>query len=132
MKRILYLPLIAILGVGGSGCVTKRGHVNAGFDAFTDQDFKKAEEEFLAALKDNPNNPYAQLNLAAVYQNTGRADLAVPLYLKVLKTGRKVRPNRKANAKDVENPTLAEMAQANLLRMQEMPDAQPDLNAGTR
>ncbi len=41
--------------------------------------------------------------------------MAVPLYIKVLETGKNIRPNRKslANTKEA-SPTLAEMAQANL------------------
>ena len=117
MTRSCSTLLVAAVAALISGCAVHSGHVNKGFDAFTAQDYVTAEKEFLAALDDNKNNPYAQLNLAAVYQNTGRAQEAVPLYLKVLETGKNVRPSRKANA-DEANPTLAELAQANLLKMQ--------------
>jgi tetratricopeptide (TPR) repeat protein len=116
MKKRIPVLAALLLSVGLSAC-TVRGPIVRGFEAFADMNYELAEMEFTEALKDDPNNPYAQLNLAAVYQNTGRPELAIPLYLKVLETGKNIRPTRKANSGDA-NPTLAELAQTNLLKMQ--------------
>lgn len=75
-----------------------------------------AEKEFLKAIDDDKDDPYAQLNLGALYQATGRPQLAVDLYMKVLETGKNIRPNRKTNNSKTQaaSPTLAEIAKANL------------------
>lgn len=112
--------LIAVLTVATvmAGCAIKTGPINRGFEAFADKDYARAEVEFLKALEDDPDNPYAQLNLGAVYHNTGRPELAKPFYEAVLVTGKDVRPSRKANTEETdkrkEDPTLAELAQINL------------------
>jgi tetratricopeptide (TPR) repeat protein len=101
-----------------AACAVKTGPINRGFEAFADKKYDKAEVEFLKALEDDPNNPYAQLNLGAVYHNTGRPELAREFYVKTLTTGKDVTPNRKANTKETDkqkkDPTLAELAQINL------------------
>ena len=137
--RILLRNLAAVLVVMTfSGCAIRMGPIDKGFRHFeraqscvADQvrknqpvtplsceDYVIAETEFKEALADDEDNPYAQLNLGAVYQNTGRPQLAIPLYQKVLETGKDVRPTRKANSekadKEKKDPTLAELAQANL------------------
>jgi tetratricopeptide (TPR) repeat protein len=105
--------LVCGLALSMAACATGNKHVNKGFVAFADKDYVKAEAEFSEAMKDNPKDLFAQLNLAAVYQNTGRPELAVPLYLNVVERGKNVRPNRKANSQE-RTQTLAEMAQSNL------------------
>lgn len=116
MKNGILRAVAVLLLVGSAACSTVNKHVSKGFDAFSKNDYAVAEKEFLEAMKDDDKDPYAQLNLGALYQATGRPQLAVPLYMKVLESGKNVRPNRKtANAKTQNNaPTLAEMAQANL------------------
>lgn len=111
-NRILSaLALVTLISV--SACATVNKHVSKGFDAYTKNDYKTAEIEFLKALEDDKDDPYANLNMGALYQATGRPQLAVPLYLKTIEKGKNVRPNRKANNKDA-SPTLAEIAQKNL------------------
>ncbi len=101
-----------------AGCVVRTGPIERGFKAFDDKDYAKAEVEFLKALEDDPNNPYAQVDLGAVYQNTARPELARVFYQKALITGKDVTPRRKANTDETDkrnnDPTLAELAQINL------------------
>lgn len=108
-----------------AACATKRGPFNDGYKAFEDKDYTRAEVEFLKALEDDPNDPYVQLNLGAVYQNTGRPELARVFYQKVLITGKDVTPSRKANTEETDkkkkDPTLAELAQINLELLQPAP-----------
>lgn len=116
MKKTLTIALAVALLAGAAACRTVNKHVSKGFEYYQKLDYKHAEEEFLKAIEDDKDDPYAQLNLGALYQATGRPNLAVPLYMKVLETGKNIRPNRKtSNAKIGDsNPTLAEIAQANL------------------
>jgi tetratricopeptide (TPR) repeat protein len=101
-----------------AGCMVRNGPIERGFKAFDDKDYAKAELEFLKALEDDPEDPYAQVNLGAVYQNTARPELARVFYLKALVTGKDVTPSRKANTDETDkkkkDPTLAELAQINL------------------
>lgn len=115
MRMNILRAVAAVLLVGSAACSTVNKHVTKGFEAFTENDYTIAEKEFLEAIKDDEDDPYAQLNLGALYQATGRPQMAVPLYIKVLESGKNIRPNRKslANTKEA-SPTLAEMAQANL------------------
>jgi len=116
MKLGTLRSVAIVLLVGLVACRTVNKHVSKGFDAYTKLDYTLAEKEFLEAMKDDDNDPYAQLNLGALYQATGRPQMAVPLYIKVLESGKNIRPNRKtANSRtNVSSPTLAEIAQANL------------------
>ncbi len=115
MRIGIVRALAIVLLVGSAACATVNKHVSKGYDAYAKQDYMTAEKEFLEAMKDDENDPYAQLNLGALYQATGRPQLAVPLYMKVLETGKNIRPNRKTNNMSKESaPTLAEMAKANL------------------
>ncbi len=47
-----------------------------GFRYLKQGHYAEAEKYLEQALSENPNNPYAILNLGAVYQNTGRAEKA--------------------------------------------------------
>ena len=115
MKLRISRALAVVLLVASAACSTVNKHVSKGYDAYSKQDYMTAEVEFQKALDDDKDDPYAQLNMGALYQATGRPQLAVQLYLKVLQTGKNVRPNRKTNNLTSQaSPTLAEMAQANL------------------
>jgi len=105
-----------MLLVGSAACSTVNKHVSKGFEAYQKFDYATAEIEFKKALEDDKDDPYAQLNMGALYQATGRPQLAIELYKLVLDSGKNIRPNRKtANAKTQQSsPTLAEIAQANL------------------
>ena len=52
--------------------------------AIRDGNFNVAERNLLVLLAEQPNNPYALLNLAFVYQQSGRAEQALILYNRVL------------------------------------------------
>jgi tetratricopeptide (TPR) repeat protein len=118
MRSLAKVAVKALVAVFLAGCVVRTGPIERGFKAFDDKDYAKAEIEFLKALEDDPDNPYAQVNLGAVYQNTARPELARAFYQKALITGKDVTPSRKANTEETDkkkkDPTLAELAQINL------------------
>ena len=53
-------------------------------DAIQEGNLTQAERELLLVVAENPHNPYALLNLAYVYQQSGRDDQARILYERVL------------------------------------------------
>jgi len=114
--RAANLVLASALLATLSACADGDPHAEAGFRALQKADYATAEPELKAALAAHPGDPYATLNLGAVYQNTGRPDLAAPLYREVLKTGANLYPTRTAgNA--TKQQSLADIARANLARI---------------
>ena len=53
-------------------------------NAIQEGNLTQAERELLLAVAENPHNPYALLNLAYVYQQSGRDEQARILYERVL------------------------------------------------
>lgn len=47
-------------------------------------DIQHAEQQLIEVLKDNPEDPYALLNLAYVYQRAGQEDRARDIYNRIL------------------------------------------------
>ncbi|WP_303906010.1 SPOR domain-containing protein [Thiohalomonas denitrificans] len=84
-----YLKLVALaLPLLVAGCASGPTRdvelSDKGYHAMVAGDMEKAETLLTQAVAENPNNPHALLNLGALYQNTGRAEEAVPLYERVL------------------------------------------------
>lgn len=63
-----------------------------GYQALKRGDLNSAGEEFRKIAAQVPNDAFAELNLAAVYQNIGRMDLAEPLYRQALTHGHDLMP----------------------------------------
>lgn len=112
MKSGMLRAVGVMLLVGAAACSTVNKHVSKGFEAYQKFDYATAEIEFKKALEDDKDN------MGALYQATGRPQLAVDYYKLVLESGKNIRPNRKtANLKtqqSTSSPTLAEIAKANL------------------
>lgn len=53
-------------------------------DAIAQGNLAEAEQGLLAVLEKNPNDPYALLNLAYVYQKSGNATKAQEVYQRIL------------------------------------------------
>ena len=98
-----------------AACATP-SHVNSGFAALKRGDNPTAEAEFKAALQEKPNDPYALLNLAAVYENTGRSEEAVPLFKQVILVGKDIYPRRVTQKREA-NKSLADIAADDLSRI---------------
>jgi hypothetical protein len=84
----LIIAVIVFLAAGCGGSTTGLPQddslANQGFVELTKGNYLQAEASLLVALDLNPNNPYALLNLGAVYQDTGRTAKAVEMYEKIL------------------------------------------------
>jgi Flp pilus assembly protein TadD len=75
--------------------------------------YSEARDVFAAELKDDPHNPYVELNLAAAYQDLGRVDLAESLYRRAIVDGRDIVPAVASNPNEA-GMTLSDMACTNL------------------
>jgi hypothetical protein len=117
MKGIrLFLTYIAfvLLGCGGVSRIPQDIYLaNQGFVELSNGNYLRAEANLLVALDLNPNNPYALLNLGAVYQDTARTAEAVQMYKRIIE----LNPEEGAvesNKQGCEGKTLVEIARENL------------------
>ncbi len=95
-KAMPILPILLLFAVLlFSGCATTdMAYSNRGFEELSRNNYEKAEEYLQKALALNPNNPYAILNMGAVYQNTGRYEKACQMYDKLIELDAKVTAER--------------------------------------
>jgi hypothetical protein len=75
--------------------------------------YTDAKNALVAELKNDPDNPYIQFDLASAYQDLGRMDLAAPLYRKVIREGQDIVPPVASDPTEA-GMTLSDMACTNL------------------
>lgn len=84
LKTAFLLVTISLAGCAATGPSRDMALSDEGYNAMVAGDMAKAESLLTEAVAENPNNPYALLNLGALYQNTDRPELARPLYQRVV------------------------------------------------
>lgn len=119
MKKIIYLILLFVALI--IGCATKTISTdmkfnNWGYDLICKGLYEDAEKYLKQALVENPENPYALLNLGVVYQNTGNPEKARVMYEKVIGLNPKSVANR-SNHDGKAGKTLVELAKENLQKL---------------
>jgi general secretion pathway protein D len=90
---------------------------NLGYQHLQAKQYQKAKEYFEKALKINPDNPYALLNMGVIYEVEGNRDQAIKMYEKVIS----LNPDAKAaSSTDPENKgkPLTDIARDNMERLQ--------------
>ena len=87
--------------------------VNLALDEIMETDYAKAEEYLVEALAENPDNPYALINMGVVYHNTDRKEQAQQMYQKAIDLEPDSRAGR-ASSDDDEGRPLLEIARKNL------------------
>ncbi len=99
-----------------------------GFAKLQKQEYGRAKEYFEQALKIDPENPYALINLGVVYEHEGDRERARSLYRKVLEQG----PNKTGKGEEgqANSASLRELARENLRHLEQAgaengPSAQP-------
>jgi len=86
-----------------------------GFQAIQNHDWPAAEQQLLAGLQKNPNNAFAQLNLAWVYAQTGRKAEAEALYQEILRRDQ----DRVASLSSSEGQSMSLLAKRGLARLKQ-------------
>ncbi len=129
-SRVRFAALFTVLAVTLTGCgaVSELGaisekafqdrspHVELGIAELAKGNFLEAETRFDLALARNPDDPYALLAKAILFQSTARDDSARDLYDRLIK----LNPDRAATIGDWSNlrpQNIVEIAKANMLRM---------------
>ncbi len=86
--RAVFLTFALAFALGGCASATKDMQlVDRGAGAFVAGDPAEAERQLRAALEINPDNGYALITLAAVFERTGRMDEARKLYAEAASRG---------------------------------------------
>lgn len=82
---------IALAGFVGMACLSFSLHVSAAdtghryeADAILNGDYHAAEQNLRAHLNQSPTDAFAMLNLAAIYDRSGRSDEARDLYQRIM------------------------------------------------
>jgi len=97
-----------------SACAsTDQRLADKGFEAIENGQLADAERVLTEALDSNPDNPYALLNLGAVYQRTGRFDQAREMFERVVALDPQEVPARRSKFVQA-SKTLREIAEDNL------------------
>ena len=97
-----------------SACAsTDQRLADKGFEAIENGQLVDAERVLTEALDSNPDNPYALLNLGAVYQRTGRFDQAREMFERVIALDPQEVPARRSKFVQA-SKTLREIAEDNL------------------
>ncbi|MDD5168925.1 MAG: tetratricopeptide repeat protein [Syntrophales bacterium] len=116
MKKLHYILMFALvcLVFGCAATISKDMQLSEqGFEYLNKGNYVEAEKYYDQALAENPNNPYAILNLGVIYQNTKRIPKAKEMYQKVIK----LNPTdivAKSNKEGAAGKTLVDLAKDNL------------------
>ena len=81
----------------------------SGIDAYSKGDYKAARDTFASENQQDPNDLYAQFNLADAYNALGDKDRAVGLYRQVAANGRNTHPQHIFESPN-SDPTFTEAA----------------------
>ena len=113
----LVLVLAGWLGQAEAQSITNDQRSNTltaeAYQAIAKGDCSTAEQKLDQALRLNPDNLYAMLNMGVVYNNTGRADKAKEMFRKVAAINTKEKPAQAHFAED-QGLTIPQLAQRNL------------------
>ncbi len=123
VTSVLFLAIIA------AGCASRDQRLaNNGFSAIEGGRYADAERMLTEAVQLNPDNPYALLNLGAVYQRTGRFNQAREMFDKVIALDALQNPARRSKFVDP-SKNLKQIAEDNL---KTLPPQQKDASLHTR
>ena len=112
--RVAAVAAVLILPVIAAGCASSDQRLaNKGFSYIEDGRFTDAEKVLTEAVQQNPNNPYAVLNLGTVYQRTGRFEQAREMFDKVIALDAMQNPAKRSKFVDP-SKNLRQIAEDNL------------------
>ena len=118
MKKLIFCTLILSLCIAGCAATLSKDMqlANQGFASLSKGNYAEAEQYLGQALAENPNNPYALLNMGVVYQNTERKPQAREMYQKLIKLNPPEVASR-SNEKGGAGKTLVDIAKDNLEKL---------------
>ena len=116
--HMLRLAVVSALVAGLllSGCTRQTEALDTGWTMITAEDYASARAHYQSMLAEDPNNPYANLNLGVAYEETGDNEMAAKHYQVAIANGKNAQIQEVAQDGNVapRSTTVAKIAQENL------------------
>lgn len=112
-KFALIIAVLVIPFVASCGGARTQTDAQRGFDAILDENWSDAERYLNRALRNNPDNSYALLNLGWAYYQMGRRDLASEKFERVIQLDADLYARRSSD-RGSRNERLSVLARENL------------------
>ncbi len=105
-----------VAGLLLSGCTGQNEALDDGWTMITEQDYGPARAHYQSMLAEDPNNPYANLNLGVAYEETGENEMAAKHYQIAIANGKNARIGEVSQDGNVapRSTTVAKIAEENL------------------
>ena len=105
-----------VAGLLLSGCSRQTEALDTGWTMITEQDYASARVHYKSMLAEDPNNPYANLNLGVAYEETGDNEMAAQHYQVAVANGKNARIQAVSQDGNVapRRTTVAKIAEENL------------------
>ena len=123
-KGSLHMRRLAVVGamLAGlllSGCSGQSDGLDDGWSMITAQEYASAQAHYQSMLAEDPNNPYANLNLGVAYEHSGDNEMAAKHYQVAVANGQDAEIQEVAQDGNVapRSTTVAKVAQENLANL---------------
>ena len=105
-----------VAGLLLSGCSRQTEALDTGWTMIAEQDYGPARVHYKSMLAEDPNNPYANLNLGVSYEETGDNEMAAKHYQVAVANGKDAAIEEVAQDGNVapRQTTVEKVAQENL------------------
>jgi len=102
-----------------SGCSGQNDDLDNGWNLITAQDYSSARAHYQSMLAEDPNNPYANLNLGVAYEELGDNEMAAKHYQVAIANGKESEIQEVAQDGNTahRSTTVAKVAQENLAEL---------------
>lgn len=84
MKKITAAIAAAFAAIILTASAALANSQDMAYEAIAEGNWAEAETHLMAVLDENPDNPFAMLNLAFVYQAQGKREAAIEIYQRVI------------------------------------------------
>ena len=114
--RKLSVVGVMIAGLILAGCSGQGEDLDAGWDMITAEDYSSARAHYQSMLAEDPNNPYANLNIGVAYEELGDKEMAAKHYQVAIANGKDAEFQEVAQDGNTAGraTTVAKIAQENL------------------
>ncbi len=105
-----------VAGLLLSGCSRQTEALDTGWTMIVEQDYGPARAHYKSMLAEDPNNPYANLNLGVAYEESGDNEMAAKHYQIAIANGKNARIGTVTQDGNVapRRTTVAKVAEENL------------------
>lgn len=120
MRRFIALGVTMMaLTLAGCAATGPAGELQEGWELMVAEDYPAARDHYEGILAENPDNPYAHLNLGVAYHRLGETERARRHYEAAVAHGGEAEITQVADEDGVapETSTVADQARENLRRM---------------